>query len=175
MIYSILDDGIGGMKTCFKCQRELPESEFYKHPRMADGLLGKCKSCTKSDVANRVKVRASDPMWVEAELERHRLKSRRYREDGRAKPLSAENKRTTHDRHREKYPEKSVAHNVLSNAIRDGKITRQPCIVCGDPKSDGHHEDYSKPLDVMWLCRKHHAEHHVQRRREQRLAILQQP
>jgi hypothetical protein len=41
-------------------------------------------------------------------------------------------------------------------AIREGALTRKTCEVCGDPKSEGHHEDYSKPLDVVWLCRWHH-------------------
>jgi hypothetical protein len=35
-----------------------------------------------------------------------------------------------------------------------------PCVVCGDPKSESHHEDYSRQLDVIWFCRRHHAEHH---------------
>lgn len=55
-------------------------------------------------------------------------------------------------------PEKAFAHDVFSAAIRAGKVTRMPCAVCGNPKTDGHHEDYSKPLDVVWLCRKHHAQ-----------------
>ena len=41
------------MKTCFKCHLTLPLSEFYHHPRMKDGHLGKCKECTKKDVADR--------------------------------------------------------------------------------------------------------------------------
>lgn len=47
---------------------------------------------------------------------------------------------------------------MVNNAIRDGKIARQPCEVCGR-KAQAHHEDYSKPLDVRWLCFQHHREH----------------
>ena len=38
-------------KTCFKCNRELDVCEFYKHPNMKDGRLGKCKLCTKDGVS----------------------------------------------------------------------------------------------------------------------------
>ena len=50
----------------------------------------------------------------------------------------------------------------LSTALSQGKIKREPCRVCGDPKSGGHHEDYTRPLDVIWLCAKHHAEAHTE-------------
>lgn len=60
-------------------------------------------------------------------------------------------------------------------AIKAGLLVRQPCEVCGQkperkswsglPLNEAetvvaHHDDYSKPLDVRWLCRQHHAEHH---------------
>jgi hypothetical protein len=45
-------------------------------------------------------------------------------------------------------------------AIKTGKLIRQPCQACGNEQSEAHHEDYSKPLDVKWLCRKHHAALH---------------
>lgn len=52
------------------------------------------------------------------------------------------------------------AHWTVSNAIRDGRLHRQPCEKCGSERSDAHHADYSKPLEVQWLCRKHHGEQH---------------
>ena len=47
-----------------------------------------------------------------------------------------------------------------NNAIRSGKLIKQPCEVCGCLKVEAHHCDYNKPLDVMWLCKKHHVEWH---------------
>ena len=55
-----------------------------------------------------------------------------------------------------KYPEKYKARYTLRNAVRLGIIKKQPCEKCGDNKSHGHHDDYSKPLEVRWLCHKCH-------------------
>lgn len=60
--------------------------------------------------------------------------------------------------YRAKYPERYKARNTLNNAIRDGKITRQPCAICGSVPAQAHHEDYTQPLTVEWLCRTHHRE-----------------
>lgn len=57
--------------------------------------------------------------------------------------------------------EKGIASQKLRSAVRYGKIVRQPCEVCQTPKAQGHHTDYSKPLDVKWLCPKHHREEHL--------------
>jgi hypothetical protein len=58
-------------------------------------------------------------------------------------------------------PEKRRAQNKLQRAVRTGKLERRPCEVCGNPRVEAHHEDYSKPLDVIWLCQLHHFEHHA--------------
>ena len=52
--------------------------------------------------------------------------------------------------------EKHNARQRVFNALRDGRLNKESCEVCGEENSQAHHEDYSKPLEVKWLCRKHH-------------------
>lgn len=54
----------------------------------------------------------------------------------------------------------ATAHALVGKAIRRGELVRQPCEACGSTEVDAHHDDYSKPLDVRWLCRTHHKHHH---------------
>ena len=54
---------------------------------------------------------------------------------------------------------KNHCHRSVHKAIKTGQLVRMPCEVCGS-KAEAHHPDYSKPLNVMWLCRKHHSEWH---------------
>lgn len=56
-------------------------------------------------------------------------------------------------------PERFKARKLLSNAVARGRIVPLPCFMCGE-KAEGHHPDYSRPLDVVWLCRAHHQEVH---------------
>ena len=57
-------------------------------------------------------------------------------------------------------PEKASAQGKLNTAIINGTIIRRPCEVCGAERTHGHHDDYSKPLEVRWLCAIHHKELH---------------
>ena len=128
------------MKICFKCHRELPLSDFYKHKQMADGYLNKCKSCTKNDSTshrnkNIEKIR---------ELDRNR---------GNRQPKGYLKE------WREKYPNKYKSHNMVNNAIRDLKIKKQGCEECGK-KAHAHHDDYLYPLTIRWLCAAHHKQWH---------------
>lgn len=63
---------------------------------------------------------------------------------------------------KEKYLYNYRARGALQYAIKTGKIKKKPCEVCQTTeKIHGHHEDYSKPLNVIWLCQLHHSEHHT--------------
>ena len=61
---------------------------------------------------------------------------------------------------KERYPERVKARQIVADAIRAGKLKREPCEKCGGTIVHAHHDDYEKPLDVKWLCRKHHRDEH---------------
>lgn len=63
---------------------------------------------------------------------------------------------------------KAKARIMAWSAIKGGKLTRLPCEQCGEVKVDAHHDDYDKPLEVRWLCRKHHAILHNEEKAEAR-------
>jgi hypothetical protein len=93
-----------------------------------------------------------DPNWQIKERERQRNKEANRRDLGLVKKYKR--KTIPIKERKEKYGE-------YMNAIQSGVLTPQPCEVCGKEKSQGHHEDYSKPLDVIWLCIRHHHDRHI--------------
>jgi len=120
----------------------------------------KSKSCRACSYAAR---RTFDQVAYTREYYRqHRVEIDARRKKWRAVNPDMVTKQTK--RREEKYPEKHLARRLLSQAIRSGRIVRQPCRVCGASPADGHHPDYSKPLEVDWLCRQHRSEEHNQGR-----------
>jgi hypothetical protein len=55
---------------------------------------------------------------------------------------------------------KSLARSKVHLYVKRGSIKKLPCCNCGDINSEAHHEDYTKPLDIAWLCRKCHLQYH---------------
>ena len=137
-------------KKCFKCEEVKPLSDYYKHKKMADGHLNKCKKCTKGDVSSH---RA-------ANLEKTREYDRKR--GGLRHRIESNTKRTKE--FRRKFPERYKAHIALNNAVRDGKIHKpELCSVCGLRRQiEGHHDDYNKPIDVVWLCSACHSKLHAE-------------
>jgi len=135
-------------KKCFKCGRVKDLSAFYKHKKMLDGHLGKCKECAKKDVTN------------------HRNKNiERYREyDRQRSKLPHRIKRyvTYQKKYRKAYPLRYATNTILGNAVKYGKIKKpKSCSMCKrKTRIMGHHEDYYKPLDVIWVCQVCHKKLH---------------
>lgn len=147
------------MKKCFKCNEAKSLDDFYKHPEMADGRVNKCKECNKLDVRNN---RAEKIEYFrEYDRKRASLDHRQELRDRYAKTDKGRaSARIARMKWEEENPEKKQASTDVGNAIRDGRLIRQNCFTCGSENSQGHHPDYSRPLDVAWLCSKHHAQLH---------------
>lgn len=143
-------------KPCIECGRTLPLEEFYRHPMMADGHLNKCKACVIEYQRERYAKKVSTPEGLAAERERGREKYHRlYRDAARG----------FHSRWKEMDPVKRAANCAVNNAVRDGRLTKpEACSECGEKPGSkrihGHHEDYSKPLEVEWLCSICHGQRH---------------
>lgn len=148
------------IKKCFVCNTDKPISEYYAHKKMPDGHLNKCKDCTKQHVReNRNKkieyYRNFDRERAKLDYRKKQNKAYASSEKGIISQSAAKK------RYIENNPIKRAVHVMVGNAIRDGRILKMPCEVCGlASKVHAHHDDYAYPFDVRWLCPKHHSEWH---------------
>lgn len=140
------------MKVCPTCGTEKELEEFHRDSRSKDGHTRDCKHCAR---ARAIRCRAARvDYWREHDRIRRQTPARKAFEREKLRRL----------RHR--YPEKWAARYEVDKAIRKGLLRRMPCQICGDV-SEAHHPDYSKPLEVVWLCKKHHRELHASEKANQ--------
>lgn len=66
--------------------------------------------------------------------------------------------------HPDPYNDAVKARKRVAMRVRRGTMAKLPCELCGVVPVEAHHEDYSRPLDVQWLCRPHHLEADRERR-----------
>lgn len=155
-------------KKCSTCGLDLSLSLFHNKPDCEHGVASICKSCEKKYQQDRLRKKRLDPQWVLNERKRQREKNQKLRNAGLIRKLTTEEMTQQKYRDIARNPEKNAARRKLSDAIRRGRLIPKPCEKCGILPSEGHHTDYTKPLDVMWLCKRHHVEIHV-KEREQKL------
>ena len=139
-------------KICNRCQIQKPIFAFNKHHKMADGHRHQCNACSK----------ILSLEYRQRNLERIRAYDR---ERGRTAEKSAASSQYSKI-WRKKHPDYANAHLLVQKAIRKGILVRSNCVICGNPQTHGHHEDYTKPLEVVWLCAAHHKQRHQQIEKE---------
>ena len=136
-------------KRCFKCGQVKPLSEFYVHAKMRDGHLNKCKECQRQNVQENYSL--------------HKDARKAYERQREARSERRVAKARYQATRREVHPDRYKANTAVGNALRDGKLVRGPCAVCGTTvRVQAHHADYSRPLEVTWLCFKCHRAQHGQ-------------
>jgi hypothetical protein len=139
------------MKTCLECSTEKPLDDFHSNGQKRKSICRGCYAKNRRNWKSRGGSR-------DREVVRHE-----HRERFAAK---ASEQREYYERSRKKDPEKRNARLVISMRIYRGTLTRpDACEDCGTKcKPQAHHDDYSKPLDVRWLCLPCHRKADVERR-----------
>ncbi len=146
------------MKQCKKCFESKPLNEFYKKIENKDGVQKVCKDC---DNKRHRQWRKKHPYQV---IIMSRLQRERHPEEMRAavREYGRKHKKEMQLRTEQwakKNPKKTSAHAKVYYAIKIGKLKKENCY-CGK-RAHAHHDDYNKPLDVLWLCPIHHKERHM--------------
>jgi len=117
------------IKHCDMCRRTHPRATFYKNRTKRDGLASTCKDCARKLLAKHQRTET-------------------YRRNVYEKTV----------RYRLAHPDRYKAYASVNNGKRDGKVKgSDTCEHCGARgRTEGAHTDYSKPLDVIWLCKTCH-------------------
>lgn len=148
-------------KLCRKCETVKPFTEFSRAAKYKDGLQTQCKACAAAHYESRKDLirerqRASWQQYARENAATLIEKNRQRRKENTAAEAEYRSKYRTLN------APKVAAKNQVWSHLLTGRIKKMPCEVCGHEKSDAHHDDYSRPLDVRWLCRKHHRLWHVE-------------
>ena len=167
-------------KKCTGCGIEKELTEFSKTKGGKYGVRSKCKICgtayTKQWIAKHPEqAKQSHRQWLKDNKQKVRLKTKEYWRKHRDKkaekdkryrekyPDKIRDKKKIYAknnpdiinesgrRYKRRYPHKVKCRSTFNNAITQGLIQRLPCSICNNPKSEGHHPNYDKPLDVIWL------------------------
>lgn len=131
------------MKECFKCKKKKPLSEFYRHKRMADGHVNKCKECNKKDVKGNYESNILKPGFIEKERKRGRQKHHRlYSGKGKVNLKALSN-------WQDKYPEKQAAKKLNTHRLAGKGF-------------EGHHWSYNDQdlKSIIPLTKKEHMKAH---------------
>ena len=127
-------------RKCPKCKKYFPPTLEFWGKGTHRGFQSYCRKCkTTDDRIYSREYRELNPEWKKEDNKKNR---------GLVSKLV--------NIWRRKNPEKLKAQTILNNAVKNGKLKRLPCLICGNEDGEGHHSNYSKPLFVKWLCPKHH-------------------
>jgi hypothetical protein len=142
-------------KVCTKCGHNKPLTDFYPVDRLSFGVSNMCRACEKIRRAAYYALNADHAK----SLGKKWRKENPEKQAALATAWLARNPVA-------KYPEKVAARNAVNSAVRAGTLVKPTfCENCWqDLPLEGHHPDYSKPLDVIWLCRQCHVDQHSTRK-----------
>src|SRR3990167_8809842 len=157
------------MKTCKKCKIEKNETEFHPCKKSKSGYQARCKICLnlarkESKNKNREEYLKKAREYAKREYDKNPIKFiERHKEWKKKNPEKLkEYARKAAKNQRINSPHKVKARLLVSYAVEIGLLIKPKiCSNClKECKPEGHHADYSKPLEVVWLCKECHTKEH---------------
>lgn len=145
------------MRTCKKCGHEKTLDQFPTYrARGIEGRRHTCRDCWNSKWSPVVQQHNKRYYHENKGGYRDRQKARTSRQHKADKVAHHRRNKEYAKRH----PLKDAAKAAVMMAVRSGKLIPLSCQVCSEKKAQAHHDDYSKKLEVIWLCAVHHGERH---------------
>ncbi len=127
------------IKTCRECGLSKGIDEYYVHSEMKDGHLNKCKWCVKE----RIRIYRKNHREIIRGIDKKAYDKKKHTPTYKTKAKKRQAKNRT--------PEKARARHLAE--IKLSMFKPELCEKCKEqPAKCAHHHDYSKPLDVVWLC-----------------------
>ena len=148
-------------KHCTACNQDKKVTGFYRNRNRPDGRQDWCNCCMLNQQVAWRKTKSGRLSIARTDQKRAKQKreyAQKYRQLPRVKRYQARKQRLY-----SKDPVlriRYLARWLFKRYKRTGKIPVLPCVNCGAVKAEGHHPDYSKPLLIVWLCKKCHREEH---------------
>lgn len=114
--------------------------------------------CKKHN-ARKVRQGRTSPRWCCLQCNAEKLRKIKARAGGAAAYRNKHRDRSALDH------QKYLARKTVENRLKAGTIKRRRCEICGSKTVHAHHEDYSKPDKINWLCPQHHKDRHKKKGR----------
>lgn len=146
------------MRNCIKCGDAFSPTAYQL--KKGHFVCSPCHSAYMK--AYHAKRRAEGHIPKQSAISQDREYHRKYAKEYNKRPEVRERRRRQTEERMKNPAErmKAAVRLATRQAIRRGEILKMPCEVCGAEKAQAHHEDYDKPLDVVWLCPVHHRARH---------------
>lgn len=149
---------VDGKKKCCDCHEWLSVDNFDTYNKNGKTYYqSKCKPCRK--IYNTSKeVREKNKIQQEKNKEKYKETAKRYNQSKRGREV----RRKASKKYWDANSKKNSARKKVRTALRNGSMVRpNKCSMCGKQcKPEAHHEDYNKPLDIIWVCKSCHTNIH---------------
>lgn len=157
-------------KICTRCKRSVTLGSYYRNKENKNGLHSYCIDCCREQNLKRYSKERWDEYYKNDKERRDKYQLEYYKKNKekvskRCHEYNQKHRAHQNEKHlawKAKHPDAVKAHSIVYEALKDGRLTKlQFCECClREGYTESHHEDYSFPLNVVWLCRSHHRRYH---------------